>query len=237
MVFLVLVVVLVVTCAIHGAVGFGMNLLAVPVFIVVDPELVPGPVVALGLVLSVAMVVREGVVSWDKDLKWAVAGLVPGTASALLLLRVVSSGALSVVIGVLVLLAVALSAVHLQLSPTRKVLTTAGAASGFMATAGGIGGPPLALVYAEAEGSRLRSNLAGFFVITAAASLVALASTGDFSVHDLKMSLALTPAVALGFAASALLRPLVDEGGRIRACVLALSSVAGLTAIVVGIVR
>lgn len=236
-VFALLVVVLVATCAVHGAVGFGMNLLAVPVFIVLDPELVPGPVVALGLVLCIAMVVREGALSWDKDLVWAVGGLVPGTILALLLLQVVDSGALSVVIGALVLLAVGLSLMRIKLSPTRPALVVAGVASGVMATAGGIGGPPLALVYADSGGSKLRSNLAGFFVVTAAASLMGLALTGDFSVHDLTVSLALAPAVVLGFVASAWLRPYVDEGSRIRACVLGLSMVAGITAIVVGLAR
>jgi uncharacterized membrane protein YfcA len=181
--------------------------------------------------------VREGVVSWDKDLLWAVVGLVPGTGLALLLLRVVASGALSVVIGALVLLAVLLSLVRIKLSPTRRALVVAGIASGFMATAGGIGGPPLALVYADSGGPKLRSNLAGFFVVTAAASLIGLALTGDFSGHDLRVSLALAPAVVLGFVASAWLRPYVDEGSRIRAWVLGLSMIAGIAAIVIGLVR
>src|SRR3954451_11684240 len=75
------------TSAVHGAVGFGMNLLAVPVLVVLDPRFVPGPAVAAGLVLSVLVAAREGTV-WERRLGWAVLGLLPGTALALLLLAV-----------------------------------------------------------------------------------------------------------------------------------------------------
>src|SRR5947208_542824 len=43
------VLVVAVTSAVQGALGFGMNLLAVPVLVVLDPLLVPGPAVAAGL--------------------------------------------------------------------------------------------------------------------------------------------------------------------------------------------
>jgi hypothetical protein len=70
-----------VTSAVHGAVGFGMNLLAVPVLAIADPTLVPGPAVAAGLVLSVLIAARERT-SMDRRLRWAVLGLFPGTLLA-----------------------------------------------------------------------------------------------------------------------------------------------------------
>ena len=103
-------VVVAVACAVHGAVGFGMNLLAVPVLAVLDPALVPGPAVAAGLVLSVLIVAREPA-AVDRRLGWAVVGLVPGNAVALALLAAVPVSALAVPTGVLVLVAVAASAV------------------------------------------------------------------------------------------------------------------------------
>src|SRR4051812_20106667 len=163
-----------VTSAVQGAVGFGMNLLAVPVLVVLDPLLVPGPAVAAGLVLSVLVAVRERT-PMDRRLGWALVGLLPGTLLALALLAAVPSDDLAVPLGVLVLVAVGLSAVRLELSPTPTPLGVAGLASGFLATAGSIGGPPLALVYARSPGARLRSNLSTFFVVTAAVALVALA--------------------------------------------------------------
>jgi hypothetical protein len=222
-----------VACAVHGAVGFGMNLLAVPVLAVLDPAFVPGPAVAAGLVLSVLMLLREPA-AVDPQLGWAVGGLVPGNALALLLLAAVPVGALAVPTGILVLLAVALSAVRLQLTPSRLSMSVAGTASGFMATAAAIGGPPLALVYARSHGSRLRSNLSAFFVVTGATSLVVLNLSGHFGADAWEASAVLLPGVVAGFLLSGPIRGFVDRG-RTRPAVLVLSAVAGTVAIVQGL--
>jgi hypothetical protein len=216
-------------------VGFGMNLLAVPVLVVLDPTLVPGPAVALGLVLSALVAARERA-PLDLRLGWAVVGLLPGTALALVLLALVPSDSLSAPLGAFVLVAVALSAVRLHLSPTRSALLIAGLVSGFLATAGSIGGPPLALVYARSPGAQLRSNLSTFFVVTALVSLGALVIFGHFGVHELKVSALLLPGVLVGFLASGLLRPLVDRG-HTRAAVLWLSALAGVGAIAEGLLH
>ena len=221
------------TSAIHGAVGFGMNLLAVPLLLVLDPDLVPGPAVAVGLVLSALVAVREPT-PMDPQLGWAVAGLLPGTGAALLLLAAVSTESLTAPLGMAVLVAVLLSAARLRVSPHRSTLAAAGVASGFLATAGSIGGPPLALVYARTDGSRLRANLSGFFVVTAVISLVALALAGHFGVAELRLSLLLLPGAVVGFALSGPLRPWVDRG-HTHAAVLTLSALAGIGAIVEGI--
>jgi len=228
-------VVVTLTSAVHGAVGFGMNLLAVPVLVILDPVLVPGPAVATGLVLSALVAARERE-PLDRRLGWAVAGLLPGTVLALLLLARVSSRSLTAPLGGLVLVAVLLSAVRVHLSPTRPALTAAGLASGFLATAGSIGGPPLALVYARSGGARLRANLSVFFVVTATVSLAALAASGHFGGHELRLSLALLPGVLLGYTASGGLRSWVDHG-HATAAVLVLSGVAGACAVAEGLWR
>ena len=47
-------------CApIHGSVRFRLNLLAVPLLLLVDPALVPGPALAAGLVMAVLVAGRE----------------------------------------------------------------------------------------------------------------------------------------------------------------------------------
>jgi uncharacterized protein len=232
-ILLVALVVVTITSAMHGAVGFGMNLLAVPVLVVLDPAFVPGPALAMGLVLSGLVAARERV-PLDRRLGWAVAGLLPGTAAALLLLSWVPSGSLAAPLGACVLLAVLLSAVGVQLSPHRFTLAAAGVASGFLATAASIGGPPLALVYSHSGGRRLRANLSGFFVVTAVVSMAALALAGHFGAHELRLSLALLPGVLLGYVASGALRPSID-GGNAHTAVLVLSALAGLGAIAEGL--
>ena len=69
-----------------------------------------------------------------------------------LLLAVVSDDALSLLFAVLVLLAVGLSVAGWHLAKTRPNLVGVGVLSGFMGTVSGIGGPPIALVYQQADG-------------------------------------------------------------------------------------
>jgi uncharacterized membrane protein YfcA len=206
------------TSAVHGAVGFGMNLLAVPFLAALDASLVPGPAVAAGLVLSLLVLTRERA-PLDRRLGWAVLGLAPGTALGLILLAALPRDGLSVATGILVLVAVGLSAVSVDLSPTTPALFTAGAASGFLATSAAIGGPPLALVYSRSTGSDLRAQLSAFFVVTAATSLVALAVSDHFGGSEAATSAALLPGVVLGFLCSSPLRRVVDRVAAVLAIV------------------
>jgi uncharacterized membrane protein YfcA len=224
-----------VASAVQGAVGFGMNLLAVPVLVMLDPTFVPGPSVAAGLVLSALVLVREGG-GVDRQLGWALLGLAPGTALALLFLALVTPESLTVIIGSLVLVTVGISALRVTLSPTRFALALAGLASGFLSTAGSIGGPPIALVYAESRGARLRSNLSAFFVVTAAVSLAALAVAGRLHAREGWLTLVLLPGVLIGLVLSNYLRPAVDNG-HVRSAVLWLSASAGVGAVIEGFVR
>jgi uncharacterized membrane protein YfcA len=226
---LVAVVVIVLASAVQGAVGFGLNLLAVPVLLLLDPSFVPGPALAAGLLLSLLVAGRE----WgalDRQLGWAFLGLGPGTALGLVLLAVVPEDVIGVPLGVLVLVAVGLSALRWQPEPTPPALVVAGAASGFLATAASIGGPPMALLYTRADGAKLRSTLSVFFVAVAAVSLAALAAVGRFDGHDLLVAAAFAPGVLAGFLLSSPLRPLVDRGGA-RPAILGLSAVAAVAAI------
>ncbi|HSP37933.1 MAG TPA: TSUP family transporter [Frankiaceae bacterium] len=223
------------SAAVQGAIGFGLNLLAVPVLLLVDPSLIPGPMLVAGLTLSLLVVGRE-VKAMDRRLGWALLGLLPGTVLGLLLLVSVSTNALNVLLGLLVLGAVGVSALSWSPARSRTALVAAGAASGFLGTAAAIGGPPLALLYADTPGPRLRSTLSGFFVAAALVSLGALVLAGRFGLSDLRASLALLPGAVIGFLLSGPLRPLVDRG-HARTAVLALSAVAAIAAIAEGLLR
>src|SRR3954453_15284359 len=104
------------SAALPGAVGFGLNLLAVPVLLVLDPSFVPGPALVSGLLLSILVAGRE-LGAHDRRLGWSLAGLLPGTALGLVVLTVVPQDELTVVLGVLVLVAVGLAASRWQPKP------------------------------------------------------------------------------------------------------------------------
>lgn len=227
------VVVITLTSAVQGAVGFGMNLLTVPVLLVLDPSFVPGPALVAGLLLSLLVVGRE-MRPLEPGLGWAILGLVPGTAGALVLLAAVPQDGLGLPLGLLVLVAVGLSTLSWDPAPTRSALLVAGSASGFLATAASIGGPPMALLYARSGGARLRSTLSAFFVAASLVSIAALAAVGRFGAHEARVSAAFLPGVVIGFFLSGPLRPLVDRG-HTRTAVLGLSAVAAVGAVLEGL--
>jgi hypothetical protein len=98
-----------------------------------------------------------------------------GTLGGVGLLLLVPDRSLSVLFGVLVVLAALTSAVDQDLPLRNPTRLAGGVASGIMGTAAGIGGPPLALVYQSRSGPEVRSTLALAFFVGTAISLLALA--------------------------------------------------------------
>lgn len=103
----------------------------------------------------------------------------------------------------------------------------AGVLSGIMGTAAGIGGPPLAMLYAGRGGAQLRANLAALFLLGKALSLTALAAAGRVAIADLLLAAVLGIPAATGFAASRLLAPRFD-GRWLRSGVLTVVVVSGM---------
>jgi len=212
--------------ALQGSAGFGSALVAAPILTLIDPLLVPGPLLFCALVLTVLMLYRERQAMDISGLKWGILGRLPGTFVALVVLTNVPEKEMMLTLGALVLFAVALSASGMHVNPTRWTLLSAGALSGFMGTTASIGGPPIALLYQNAPGARLRATLSGYFALGTTMSLLALAAVGRFGRDEFWSALALLPGVLIGFALSARTRQLLDRGYT-RAAVLTVSAVSG----------
>jgi uncharacterized membrane protein YfcA len=210
----------------QGAVGIGLGLIAAPIFVLIDPSLVPGPILFCGLALTILMSYRERQAIDVFGLKWGVAGRLLGTLVAVVVLTNIPREGMTLVLGALVLFAVALSASGLRVNPTIWTLISAGALSGFMGTTSNLGGPPIALLYQNAPGARLRSTISGFFVLGTIISLLALVAVGHFGRYEFWSALALLPGVLIGFMLSARTLPLLDRGYT-RAAILAVSAVSG----------
>lgn len=170
--------VLAVGSCLQGAVGFGVNLIATPLLLLLDDTFVPAPVIVASALLNILIMRREGAGSVDPRVHVAIVGQVVGAVPAGLVIAAVPTRSLSLLFAGCVLAAVALSASGLHPRPTRPTLVGAGAASGFMGTLSGIGGPPIALVYQRADGPTLRGTLARFFLVGTAVSLTTLAVVG-----------------------------------------------------------
>jgi hypothetical protein len=138
--------------------------------------------------------------------------------------------AISVLVGVLVLLSVAASVWAIELRPSDRNAAVAGALAGVSGTAASIGGPFLALVLQHERPTRLRATLAAFFLAGTALAVVGLLLAGEFTGAQLKAGLSWIPFIALGYAAAGPLRERLDRG-RLRLAVLWFCAVAGASVI------
>jgi uncharacterized membrane protein YfcA len=217
--------------ALQGAVGFGFGLFSVPLLLLIAPSLVPGPILASSTVLTLLLthLHRRGINR--RHLAWALSGRVVGIGCAVVLLAVASSTALALWSGVLVLVAVLLSASGLRVAPAPRTLVVAGVLSGIMATVVSTGGPPMALLYQREPGPQLRGTLAAYFLVGVTLSLIGLHLTGHFGWPGLRAAAALVPGVLVGYAISRKLARVLDRGYT-RPAVLAISGLSSIVVII-----
>jgi uncharacterized membrane protein YfcA len=220
---------------VQGSIGFGANLVAVPVMAIVEPSALPAALMLPVLPLSLAMVGRERHgVDW-RAVGWLTAGRVPGTLAGALVVAAVAAETLSVLAGVAVLAGVVVSIASATIPVTRATEVATGVVSGAMGTATAIGGPPLALLYQHHEGPVLRATLAATFSLGTALSALVLALTGSIEGWQVLLAVGLFPGALVGVAASSRVIGRLD-GAWLRPAVLGFAAAAAVVAIVEGLV-
>jgi uncharacterized protein len=213
----------------QGSVGYGMALLSGPILVLFEPKLMPGPYLLSSIVLSVLMVLRERRQLVMGDLIWAIGGRIPGSILAASLLALLAAQTINYSFGILILLGVGLSLSGLRFPPNRVNLFIAGVLSGIMGTIAAIGGPPIAIVYQDVPGGRLRTNMSVFFVFGTMISIISLIPAGKMGVQELLLSLNLLPAIFIGYFLSNYLVKLLKPRW-LRSAVL---GVAGISAAII----
>ena len=216
---------------VQGSVGYGMALLSGPILVLFEPRLMPGPYLLSSVVLSLLVVLRERRELVIGDLAWAIGGRIPGSFLAAALVGVLAASTFNLSFGLIILLGVGLSLSGLRFPPNRINLFVAGVVSGIMGTIAAIGGPPIALVYQDAPGGRLRTNLSVFFVFGTMISIISLISMGKMGLPELFLALNLLPGIFLGFLLSNFLVKIINPR-RMRTLVLAVASVSAVVLIV-----
>lgn len=222
----------VVASTVQGVVGFGSNLLSVPVVALIVPAALPGAMVIPGIPMAVAMAVTErDHIDW-RGSRYLLLGRVPGTALGVAVVAAVSTSALAVIVGTVVLVAVALSvmASHLHPGITPTSATVTGVATGITGTAAAIDGPPLALLYQNDPAPVFRSTLATQFAIGTAFTITGLLLGGALHTWQLALGLSLMPSYFAGLAISMAIRPRL-AGRNLRPAVLAIAALTGVAAI------
>lgn len=215
---------------VQGCIGFGLGLVAVPFLVLIQPQLVPGPILFSSGLLTILMLVRERHGIQRSDLAWSLGGRVVGTGLAMAVLVLVPADDMKLVFGLLILLATGLAGSGYHLPTNPRTLSAAGTLSGFMATTVSIGGPPMALLYSRAKGPHLRATLSAYFVVGTVLSLVGLNLVDRFGWREFLLGLSLLPGMGIGFAISTWAVRFVD-GKALRPMILAVCAVTGLLVI------
>jgi uncharacterized membrane protein YfcA len=215
----------------QGVGGLGFSMFCAPVALLMFPELVPGPLLALGCPLA-------GLAAWREfhAIQWSTAGyaLVGRMGGALLaagVLRLLPQSMLSVVFAGLIFAAVTLSVRGWKLATSPAASTGAGLASGLMGTITSAGGPPLAIAFQNLAPAPLRATLGCVFFVGSVISLVALASVGQAGSRHLLLGLFLMPWMVAGFAVSG---PVARRLSRpqLRAFLLGLATLSALAILI-----
>jgi uncharacterized protein len=215
--------------ALQASVGIGFGILSAPLLAILAPELVPGPVLLLSLLLAAMTMTREFRSVDARELSLAITGRFAGTmaaGAAIVLLPLVVFGSL---FALMILAAIGLSLTRWHLVPTRRNLLAAGLLSGFMGTITSVGAPPMGIVYQNMPGPKVRATMGAFLMLGAGFSLVTLALVGRFTAAQVASTAWLVPPVLLGFVVSKYLLRHVDKSQRgVKSAVLTVSAVAAL---------
>jgi len=211
--------------------GVGGGFIFVPVLALVDMSFLPGPAVMASMSLSTIMMWRERHHIDFRNVPAILVGIVPGAMIGSLVLAKVGFDKLGIVFGIVILIAVALSASSLHLPLNRRTGFLAGLTAGAMGSSTGIGAPVIAVLYQHASGPAIRGTLAFLYTFASALILIVLAAFGEFGVTEMKKALWLVPGFLLGYVASQHMTARLDKGS-IRWAVLAASAAAALVLIV-----
>ena len=213
--------------ALQAAVGLGMALFVVPLLALIDVRLIPGPVLLASVALAVMMAYRGRAAINRRELTLSLVGLCMGTAVGAWGLSLVAPASLTKLFALLILVAVLVSLIGTGVRVSRGALLAGGGAAGVMGTMVGIHGPPIALVFQNAEPAQARAILGAFFAVGYATSVIALFAVGLVGRQELTVGLLLLPGVGIGYATAPLVGRFVDRR-RLRIAILTISGASAI---------
>ncbi|BAJ03713.1 conserved hypothetical protein [Shewanella violacea DSS12] len=211
----------------QSLIGFGLAVVASPLLYIVDPELVPVPVIVMGFSISLLTLIRERGALKFNGLQYALLGRIPGGFIGVALLIYAPQAILGLAISGIVAAAVILSLLKFNLAVNRKSLFGAGVISGIFGNIAAIGGPPLAILLSGQDARQFRAALSAFFVFSSLIALAILAVTGFINVRHIWLSLLLMPSVILGYLVAGRLIGRVDKD-KTRTATLILCSISSV---------
>ncbi|WP_417227809.1 TSUP family transporter [Amphritea sp.] len=220
-------IVIVLATIMQSAVGMGFGMLAAPVFLLIDPALVPGVILIIGVPLGIWVTWRDRAFVVVSELKSALIGrLVGSLVAAQLMASLLSPESFKVLFSVVILLIVLLSIFRISPVLSLRNLFAAGLVSGITGTVAGLGGPPMGLIYQHGSGEKVRGTLNAILAFGGVVSLVVLVFYHLITLKSLVYAVGLLPGLLIGMKMAPLVEHFVNQ--RFRPVIL---GVCGLYAI------
>ncbi|MDB5943575.1 MAG: hypothetical protein JWQ13_3141 [Ramlibacter sp.] len=219
---------------VQGTIGVGFALIVAPVLGLLEPSLLPVGVLMLMVPLNLYVAWRERPSIDRGGAGWITAGRVVGTAGGVWVLAALSTGALSIFVGVSILAAVLATLAMPAFAPSRHALVGAGLVTGITETATGVGGPPLALVYQHQPVPVMRATIALCFLLGELVSLLVLSVTGRVGAAEFQGAALLLPALVAGGLLSRFMHHRVN-GRLMRTLVLVFAAVSAIALLAKGL--
>jgi uncharacterized membrane protein YfcA len=219
---------------VQGAVGFGYALVVVPALLLLAPEAVPVTPLTVATPMVIVQAVAERRALDLPGFGRMTAGRLPGTALGAWVLTTTGPGFVAAAAGALLLTAVGASALRGRRAASPRLEVAAGFASGLAGTVGAVGGPYLALAYADRPGPILRATISLAFAVGVVVSLAAIALAGAVETAPVQLGAVLVPATFAGLWGGRRLAARLDRGW-LRPAVLAFAGAAGAFALLRGL--
>lgn len=224
---------LVVFCGslLQGLIGYGIGLFSAPLLFLINPALVPAPLILISTVLTVLMMIRDKSHLQFDQIAWAMKGGFVGVVLAGLVLKIATKDQFELFFGLLILAAVLISVLGFKPKVNKVTNVIAGFTSGFMGTLTAVGGPPIALLYQHGAIRNIVANLTAFFMFLNVVAIITLASIGEITLDTLKIVAISTPGVCLGLYISTKYQGIVKPH-LARKWILVLSTLTAIVAII-----
>ena len=185
--------------AIQSTIGYGMALVALPLLLAIDPELVPGPLLVANLALVMALTAFDRGHIERRTLAGAPLASLPGVLVGSVALSWMQHRTFVVFTVVVLVLTTVFGSRRRSIAMSARNLAIAGFTSGFCGTTTSINGPPLAAVMVGSRKlSTMRATLAAFLFVSTVLSLVGLGAVGRFNWQSLVLAFMMIPGVMAG---------------------------------------
>ena len=198
--YLICLLIVAVGAMIQGTLGMGFGQIGAAGLIWTIPELLPGVVILMAMLVGSfgAWREREGINVFQ--LSWSMIGRFFGTMAAVPLLFWVSGSAddYALMFACLILMGVGCSIWRLSPPMGKSSLLGGGLASGIMGTITSVGAPPMGIVFQNEPAGSARPTLNAFFAIGSIPSLMALGYSGHLNFQHFETALILFPGFFIG---------------------------------------